>query len=47
MGRALLQALAGIMPLMQAQASSIIALTESQSVSGESWALGGDMHTER
>ena len=46
MGRALLQALVGIMPFTQAQASSIIALTKSQSVSGESWALGRDMHTE-
>lgn len=45
MGRALLQALAGIMPRTQAQASSIIALTKSQSVSGESWVLGRDMKT--
>lgn len=46
MGRALLQALVGIMPLTQAQASSIIALTKSQSVSRESWVLSRDIHTE-
>ncbi|KAK5863441.1 hypothetical protein PBY51_000470 [Eleginops maclovinus] len=45
-GRALLQALAGIMPLTDTQASSIVALTESQSVSRECWALGSDMHTD-
>lgn len=44
--RALLQALVGIMPFTQAQASSIIALTESQSVSGEFWVVGTDMHSE-
>lgn len=47
MGRVLLQALVGIMPLTQAQASGIVALTQSQLVSGESWALSRDMHTER
>lgn len=46
MGRALLQAVVGIMQLTQAQASSIIALTKSQSVSRESWAVGRYMHTE-
>lgn len=49
MGRALLQALVGIMLLTQAKASSIIALTESrvsQSVSGECLVLSGDTHAE-
>lgn len=49
MGRALLQALVGIMPLTQAQASRITALTKSrlsQSVSGECWSLDRDKHTE-
>lgn len=44
MGRALLQALVGIMPFMQAQAS--LHLAKSQPVSVESWVPGRDMPTK-